>query len=178
MPRTASSTATSVAVTRSRAPLEVMSFVPTPRRASSSARSTAPMATTVSRRNPSANDVIAAQKCFPVRLRLLTRRFCHGQSPKANPAPCPEWWITKNWPGEGGFGIKEGDGHRTRQGADRRPEGRRLCRGDGRPPAGHPAVRVLHQEPPPPRLRQSEKRAPDLRQGSRGQHARRDRRSG
>src|SRR5882762_6184956 len=55
--RTASSTATSVAVTRSRPSLAVMSAAPTLRRASSSACSTAPIATRVTGRSSAADDV-------------------------------------------------------------------------------------------------------------------------
>src|SRR5712691_3336509 len=59
MPRTASSTATSVTVTRSRPPLAVMSSAPTRRRAIVSARFTASMATRVSGRKSLVDCVIA-----------------------------------------------------------------------------------------------------------------------
>ena len=58
------------------------------------------------------------------------------------------------------------------------PEGRRLRRRDGRPPARDLRLRVLHQEPAPPRLRQPAEGPPHLRQGGGGQRARRGRGGG
>ena len=58
------------------------------------------------------------------------------------------------------------------------PEARGLRRRDGRPPARDLRLRVLHQEPAPPRLRQPAEGAAHLRQGGGGQRARRRRGGG
>ncbi len=77
-------------------------------------------------------------------------------------------------PSTAGCGIKEGDVPRAGQAPDRRAEGRRPVRDrDGSAPAGHLGLRVLHQEPPPARLRQPAQGAPHLRQGGGRQRARR-----
>ena len=73
----------------------------------------------------------------------------------------------------GGVWYQGRNGYRARQAAVRRAEGRRLRRRDGRAAAGDLRLRVLHQEPPPARLRQPAQGAAHLRQGSGGQLARR-----
>ncbi len=58
------------------------------------------------------------------------------------------------------------------------PEARGLGRRDGRPPARDLRLRVLHQEPAPPGLRQPAEGPPHLRQGGGGQRPRRGRGGG
>ena len=78
-------------------------------------------------------------------------------------------------PSTTGCCIKEGDAHRAGQVPDRRrAKGRRpICHRDGGAPARDLGLRVLHQEPPPARLRQPAQGAPHRRQGGGRQLARR-----